>query len=121
MHIILKFNDSVVRQISSDKTEITIGRDPDTDIQIDNISVSRVHAKIQKEPKQYVLHDLNSTNGTFVNGKKIKKKSLKEDDVITIGKHTLLVDINNCHKKDKMWSSSQTDRTYKLKNMPPGK
>ena len=99
MHIVLKFHESVIRQINSDKSEITIGRDPETDIQIDNISVSRVHAKILKEPKRYVLHDLSSTNGTFVNGKKIKKKSLKEDDVITIGKHTLLIDINNSQKK----------------------
>ena len=62
MHIDLKFNDSVIRQINSDKSEITIGRDPGTDIQIDNISVSRVHAKIRKEPMHYVLHDLSSTN-----------------------------------------------------------
>jgi len=116
MHIVLKFNDSVIRQINSDKSEITIGRDAETDIQIDNISVSRVHAKILTEPNRYVLHDLNSTNGTFVNGKKIKKKSLKEDDVISIGKHTILIDINNSQKQNKMWSSSQTDRTYKLKN-----
>jgi pSer/pThr/pTyr-binding forkhead associated (FHA) protein len=119
MYIVLKFNDSVIRQISSDKSEITIGRDPETDIQIDNISVSRVHAKILKGPKRYVLHDLSSTNGTFVNGKRIKKKFLKEDDVITIGKHTLLVDINNYHKQNKMWSSSQTDRTYKLNDSSP--
>jgi pSer/pThr/pTyr-binding forkhead associated (FHA) protein len=121
MHIVLKFNDSVIRQINSDKGEITIGRDPETDIQIDNISVSRVHAKILKGPNRYILHDLSSTNGTFVNGKKIKKRSLKEDDVITIGKHTLLIDINNSQKQNKMWSSSQTDRTYKLKNSSPTK
>jgi pSer/pThr/pTyr-binding forkhead associated (FHA) protein len=114
MHIVLKFNDSVIRQINSDKSEITIGRDAETDIQIDNISVSRVHAKILKGPKHYVLHDLSSTNGTFVNGKKVKKKYLKEDDVISIGKHTILIDINNSQKQNKMWSSSQTDRTYKL-------
>ena len=84
MHIVLKFNDSVIRQINSDKSEITIGRDAETDIQIDNISVSRVHAKILKGPKHYVLHDLSSTNGTFVNGKKVKKKYLKEDETLKI-------------------------------------
>ncbi len=118
MQIVLKFNDSVLRQIECDKNEVTIGRDSENDIQIDNISVSRVHARIIEGPNYYLLEDLESTNGTFVNGKKTHKKYLKEDDEITIGKHTLLVDINNYQKKSKTWSSSQTDRTYKLSSLP---
>ena len=46
MQIVVKFNDSMVTQVESDKSEVTIGRDPEADIQIDNISVSRIHAKI---------------------------------------------------------------------------
>ncbi len=114
MQIVLKFNDSVIRQIESDSTEVTIGRDPEADIQIDNISVSRLHAKIIEGPNYYLLEDLGSTNGTFVNGKRVTKKYIKEDDEIIIGKHTLMVDINNYQKKSKTWSSSQTDRTFKL-------
>jgi len=121
MQIVLKFNDSVLRQIESDKSEVTIGRDAENDIQIDNISVSRVHAKIIEGPNYYLLQDLSSTNGTFVNGKRIKQKYITEDDEIIIGKHTLMVDINNYQKKNKTWSSSQTDETYEISgNVPRG-
>ena len=118
MQLVLKFNNSVVRQIECDKKEVTIGRDPETDIQIDNISVSRVHAKIIEGPNYYLLEDLSSTNGTFVNGKRINKKYIKADDEITIGKHVLMIDIENFQKKSKTWSSGQTDRTYKIGGSP---
>ena len=118
MQIVVKFNDKVVRQVESDKSEVTIGRDSEADIQIDNISVSRIHAKIIKESNSFLLQDMKSTNGTFVNGKRIKQKYIKEDDEIVIGKHTVLVDINNYQKKDKTWSSGQTDKTYKLSGSP---
>ena len=114
MQLVLKFNDSVLRQIESDKSEVTIGRDAENDIQIDNISVSRVHAKIIEGPNYYLLQDLSSTNGTFVNGKRVEQKYIKEDDEIIIGKHTIMVDINNYQKKSKTWSSNQTDETYKI-------
>ena len=114
MQIVLKFNDSVLRQIQSDKTEVTIGRDPENDIQIDNISVSRVHAKIIEGPNFYLLQDMSSTNGTFVNGKRVDQRYIKEDDEIVIGKHTLMVDINNFQKISKAWRSGQTDKTFKL-------
>jgi pSer/pThr/pTyr-binding forkhead associated (FHA) protein len=51
MQIVVKFNDSMVTQVESDKSEVTIGRDPEADIQIDNISVSRIHAKIEKHQR----------------------------------------------------------------------
>ena len=119
MRILLKFNNSVLRQIECDRNEVTIGRDSDNDIQIDNISVSRVHARIVKEPNFYLLEDLSSTNGTFVNGKKINKKYLKEDDEITIGKYTLMVDINNYVEKSQLWRSGEIDKTYKLNAIRP--
>ncbi len=118
MQIMVKFNEKVVRQVESDKNEVTIGRDPEADIQIDNISVSRIHAKIIIGPNYFLLQDLKSTNGTFVNGKRVEQKYIKEDDEIMIGKHTILVDINNYQKKDKTWSSGQTDKTYKLSGSP---
>ena len=118
MQIVVKFNGKVIRQVESEKSEVTIGRDPVADIQIDNISVSRIHAKIIKATNYYLLQDLKSTNGTFVNGKRVEQKYIKEDDEIIIGKHTILVDINNYQKKDKTWSSGQTDETYKLSGSP---
>ncbi len=72
LRIILKFNSTVIKELKIDQDEIIIGRDSGNDVQIDNAAVSREHAKIIRGPNYYLIEDLNSTNGTFVNGKKIK-------------------------------------------------
>jgi len=61
---------------------------------------------------------MKSTNGAFVNGKRVEQKYITEDDEIVIGKHTVMVDINNYQKKSKTWNSSQIDRTYKMSGSP---
>ncbi len=86
----LKFNDAVLKTIETDKEVITIGRHVKNDIQIDNLSVSKQHARILKHQGQYIIEDLNSTNGTYLNEKKISKEKLANNDIITIGKHTLV-------------------------------
>jgi pSer/pThr/pTyr-binding forkhead associated (FHA) protein len=68
---------------------LTIGRKPDNDIQIDNLSVSGKHALVITILDDSFLEDLGSTNGTYVNGKLVKKHALKDGDVIAIGKHEL--------------------------------
>lgn len=87
--LLLKFKDSVLKEIPIDKSIITIGRKPTNDIPIDNIAVSGFHAKIFKEGDRFFIEDLNSLNGTFVNGKRVSKSVLNEGDNIVIGKHTL--------------------------------
>ncbi len=89
--MILKFDNTILKEITSDKEEITIGRSDANDLQIDNMAVSGAHARMLKETDNYVLEDLESTNGTFVNEEKVGRRALKENDVITIGKHTLTV------------------------------
>jgi pSer/pThr/pTyr-binding forkhead associated (FHA) protein len=86
----LKFNNAVLKTIETEKEVITIGRNVKNDIQIDNLSVSKQHAKIVKHQGKYLLEDLNSTNGTYLNEKKISKEKLTNNDIITIGKHTLV-------------------------------
>ncbi len=86
----LKFNNAVLKTIETDKEVITIGRDVKNDIQIDNLSVSKQHARIVKHQGKYFIEDMKSTNGTYLNEKKIAKEKLTNNDVITIGKHTLL-------------------------------
>ena len=85
----LKFKDKILKDIETDKKEITIGRGTNNDIQIDNLAVSQVHAKIIKQSDHYTLEDLKSTNGTFLNDKQIKKADLNPNDMVLIGKHTL--------------------------------
>jgi pSer/pThr/pTyr-binding forkhead associated (FHA) protein len=86
----LKFNNAVLKTIETDKEVITIGRNVKCDIQIDNLSVSKQHARIVKHQGKYFIEDMKSTNGTYLNEKKIAKDKLTNNDVITIGKHTLL-------------------------------
>ncbi|AEF16575.1 MULTISPECIES: FHA domain-containing protein [Thermoanaerobacterium] len=64
----------------------TIGRADDCDIVVDNPYVSSKHAMIRKKGKKYIIQDLNSTNGTFVNGRRVKNiVRLKNEDVIKLG------------------------------------
>jgi pSer/pThr/pTyr-binding forkhead associated (FHA) protein len=85
----LKFNNAVLKTIETDKEIITIGRNVKNDIQIDNLSVSKQHARIVKHQGNYFIEDMKSTNGTYLNEKKITKQKLTNNDVVTIGKHTL--------------------------------
>jgi pSer/pThr/pTyr-binding forkhead associated (FHA) protein len=71
------------------KERYTVGRLPDNDIRIDNAAVSGHHSLIINILNDSFLEDLNSTNGTYVNGKLIKKHALQHEDVITVGHHQL--------------------------------
>ena len=89
--LILTFNKQVLEQYPFGKRGgITIGRKPANDIQIDNLAVSGHHARIDKAGSDYILTDLQSTNGTFVNDKKIVSHNLRHGDTIYIGKHALI-------------------------------
>jgi pSer/pThr/pTyr-binding forkhead associated (FHA) protein len=87
--IILKFKDAVLKEVPVEKELITIGRKPDNDIEIDNLAVSGHHARIFKAGDWFLIEDLDSLNGTFVNGKMIQESPLKNGDEILIGKHVL--------------------------------
>src|SRR5262245_781473 len=71
------------------KERYTVGRLPDNDVRIDNAAVSGHHGLIINILNDSFLEDLNSTNGTYVNGKLIKKHALTHGDVITVGHHHL--------------------------------
>ena len=87
--ILLKFKDAVVKEIFLEKEVTTIGRKDDNDIVIDNIGVSGFHAKILKDGEFFSVEDLNSLNGTFVDGKKVSRCVLDNGNAILIGKHVL--------------------------------
>ena len=114
LKILLKFNSKIIKELKIDQNEIIIGRDSGNDVQIDNVAVSREHAKIIRDQNYYFIEDLNSTNGTFVNGKRINKKFLKENDEISIGKHSLQItpEERPAIRKEKKFKG--IDSTYKL-------
>jgi ABC-type multidrug transport system ATPase subunit/pSer/pThr/pTyr-binding forkhead associated (FHA) protein len=74
-----------IEKVDLDKDRITIGRDAANDVVIDHPVVSKRHAEILKEDGKVILVDLGSTNGTFVNGIKVKRHTLQELDRIVIG------------------------------------
>ena len=96
--ILLKFNDQVLKTIETDKEVVSIGRNASNDIHIDNLSVSKNHAKISRNKDAYQVEDLKSTNGTYLNEKMVSKAELKHNDVITVGKHTLEILMDKLYK-----------------------
>ena len=88
--LILKYEAAILKEIPLTQASFTIGRVPGNDLVIDNLAVSGQHAKIFFETDKFVLEDLNSLNGTFVNNQRTRKTSLKHGDQVVIGKHTLL-------------------------------
>jgi pSer/pThr/pTyr-binding forkhead associated (FHA) protein len=87
--LVLSLNGVVQGEYQLDKERLTIGRKPENDIPIDNLAVSGKHSLIITILDDSFLEDLGSTNGTYVNGKLVKKHALKDGDVIAIGKHEL--------------------------------
>jgi pSer/pThr/pTyr-binding forkhead associated (FHA) protein len=86
----LKFKDTAIGDYQLQKgLSLTIGRRKNNDVVIENLAVSGHHAKIDSVGDGFVLIDLQSKNGSFVNEKIVNTHWLKGDDVINIGKHSL--------------------------------
>src|SRR5438874_2668737 len=86
----LKFEAAVLKEITLSQGTVTIGRLPDNLLQIDNPAVSGHHAKIYWDTDHYVLEDNNSTNGTYVNNRRVSKAVLQDKDQIMCGKHNIV-------------------------------
>lgn len=87
--LILSMDGLVLQEIPLTLERTTIGRKPHNDIQIDNLAISGEHAVIVTILNDSFLEDLNSTNGTYVNGQSIKKHVLQNGDVIELGKYRI--------------------------------
>lgn len=87
--LILSMDGLVLKEIPLTKERTTIGRKPHNDIQIDNLAISGEHSVIVTILNDSFLEDLNSTNGTYVNGQPIKKHFLQNNDVVELGKYKL--------------------------------
>jgi len=87
--MIVSIDDVVIKEVQLTKDRTTLGRRPYNDIVIDNLAVSGEHAVLHMNASDVVLEDLNSTNGTYVNGKAIKKQALQNGDGIEVGKYRI--------------------------------
>ena len=87
--MIVSIDGVVIKEVQLTKERSTLGRRPYNDIVIDNLAVSGEHAALQLTGNEVTLEDLNSTNGTYVNGKAVKKQALQNGDTIEIGKYKI--------------------------------
>jgi len=87
--MIVSIDGVVIKEVQLTKDRTTLGRRPYNDIVIDNLAVSGEHAVLQMMANDVYLEDLNSTNGTYVNGKAVKKQLLQNNDTVEIGKYKI--------------------------------
>jgi pSer/pThr/pTyr-binding forkhead associated (FHA) protein len=87
--MIVSIDGVVIKEVQLTKDRTTLGRRPYNDIVIDNLAVSGEHAVLQMTGNEVFLEDLNSTNGTYVNGKAVKKQLLQNSDTVEIGKYKI--------------------------------
>ena len=98
--LILRFDERELTECAVGIHPVTIGRLPDNLLVIDNPAVSGRHARVYKEGNHFVLEDLKSTNGTFVNDKPIARHTLLDGDVIVVGKHNLKFSLQGGEQTD---------------------
>ncbi len=87
--MIVSIDEVVIKEVQLTKDRTTLGRRPYNDIVIDNLAVSGEHAAIVMAGADVTLEDLGSTNGTYVNGKTVKKQALQNGDTIEVGKYKI--------------------------------
>jgi pSer/pThr/pTyr-binding forkhead associated (FHA) protein len=87
--LVVSLDGVVIKEVQITKDKTTLGRRPYNDIVIDNLAVSGEHAVLQMVGADVFIEDLNSTNGTYINGKAIKKQLLTHNDTVEIGKYKI--------------------------------
>ena len=87
--LVVSLDGVVIKEEQVTKDRTSLGRRPYNDIVIDNLAVSGEHAVLQMVGGDVFIEDLNSTNGTYINGKAVKKQLLQHNDTIEIGKYKI--------------------------------
>lgn len=101
-----------IRTFTFDKKDVSIGRDPTCDICLDNAGISRQHARIERTPGGYVLEDLGSANGTFLNDQPVRREFVGHDDVVQIGKFALWVGVETDRRERTSGDGLSTPAAY---------
>ena len=87
--LVVSLDGVVIKEVQITKEKTSLGRRPYNDIVIDNLAVSGEHAVLQLVGNDVFIEDLNSTNGTYINGKAVKKQLLQHNDTVEIGKYKI--------------------------------
>ena len=107
--LVVSLDGVVIKEVQITKDKTTLGRRPYNDIVIDNLAVSGEHGVLQMAGADVFIEDLNSTNGTYINGKAVKKQLLSHNDTIEIGKYKIkfVVDDGTDYEKTVVMKSGQ--------------
>jgi pSer/pThr/pTyr-binding forkhead associated (FHA) protein len=87
--LVISMDGVVIKEVQVTKDKTTLGRRPYNDVVIDNLAVSGEHAALLLVGADVFIEDLNSTNGTYINGKAVKKQMLVHNDTIEVGKYKI--------------------------------
>ena len=107
--LVVSLDGVVIKEVQITKDKTTLGRRPYNDIVIDNLAVSGEHGVLQMAGADVFIEDLNSTNGTYINGKAVKKQLLSHNDTIEIGKYKIkfVVDDGTDYEKTVVMKAGQ--------------
>ena len=91
IHLVVTLKGRTIGRFDLDGEQVRIGRHPDNEVQIDNMSVSRFHCTLTRNPANgaWILEDAGSHNGTFVNSAKTPRKELRSGDVLSVGQFSV--------------------------------
>ena len=119
--LVVSLDGVVIKEVQLTKDKTTLGRRPYNDIVIDNLAVSGEHAVLQMVGADVFIEDLNSTNGTYINGKAIKKQLLTHNDTVEIGKYKIkyLVDESGDYEKTMVMRPSAATAAASPSPLPP--
>jgi len=112
----LTYNGRTLREIDVDRPRLLVGRSDHNDLCINSRYVSRHHALFFKRGSATVLMDLNSTNGTYVNSRRVHNHVLNHDDVISIGNHGIKFHDPAARQRDSL-DGAGFDETVVMKNL----
>ncbi|MBS0294252.1 MAG: FHA domain-containing protein [Proteobacteria bacterium] len=87
--MVVSIDGVVIKEVPLTRERTTVGRRPYNDVVIDNLAVSGEHAVLVMDGDEVQVHDLGSTNGTYVNGKAIRQQLLRNGDVVEMGKYKI--------------------------------
>ncbi len=117
-HLVVTLEDKLVGEFPITKEKMTIGRKPDNDICINNLAISSYHTQIITVLDSSFLEDLNSTNGTYVNARLVKKHALEDGDLIDIGNYRIRY-VGNEPKQEESDETDVLEKTIVLSPNDP--
>jgi len=107
--ITIRLGGGLIKEVSLVKKHTTLGRRPYNDVVLENLAVSGRHARLIQEDQQVTIEDMDSTNGTYVNGHAVKRQVLQDNDTIEIGHFKIIFSIQ----------SEARDATAEAESSPP--